>query len=77
MCRYIIILFLGLFFCSFAQESFPSKGLTQNNHNKVAIINANIWIDAKTSISNAKLLIIKNKITAVGEDLSIQRGLGL
>ena len=75
MSRYLILLFLGfLFHYSFAQESFPPKGLTLNDHDKVAIINANIWIDAKTSLSNANVLIIKNKISAVGTDLKIPKG---
>ncbi|HIF14271.1 MAG TPA: hypothetical protein EYQ86_02655, partial [Bacteroidetes bacterium] len=74
MSRYILLIFLGFFFCfSYAQESFPAKGLTHYAHDKVAIVNANIWINAKTILSNAKILIIKNKITAVGIDLKIPK----
>lgn len=67
-------IFYLLLFCVFklyAQTTFPTNGAPYNPHTLFAFINANLFIDYETHITNASLLIKDGKVIDAGKDISI------
>ena len=56
---------------AYAQENFPVNGVAAKYDAVHAFINAQIHIDAETSIKRAVLIIKNDKILAVGTDVNI------
>lgn len=54
-----------------AQETFNVNGTHHKNHNYYAFTNATIYVDYKTKIENATLLIKDGKVEAVGSKVDI------
>src|SRR5436190_2009647 len=71
--RFTIVLFL-LFVCTkivFSQQTFPVNGTTEPKHITYAFKNATIFIDYKTVVSPATLIIRDGIILDVGVNVSI------
>ncbi|MDX2188511.1 MAG: amidohydrolase family protein [Bacteroidota bacterium] len=70
---FFVSIFLGINFILFAQNTFPTYGTHDKRAEIHAFINANIFTDYQTLIINGTLLIEKNKIIAVGNNISIPK----
>ncbi|MBC5992650.1 amidohydrolase family protein [Pontibacter cellulosilyticus] len=57
-----------------AQETFPRNGVYDERSGLVALTNATIHTDYKTTISNATLLIRNGKVEAVGTGVKVPAG---
>ncbi|MDX5436025.1 MAG: amidohydrolase family protein [Pontibacter sp.] len=57
-----------------AQETFPRNGVYDERSGLVALTNATIHTDYKTTISNATLLIRNGKVEAVGTGIKVPAG---
>ena len=69
---YLILSFLLLTATAVkAQQTFPVNGTTDPKSITYAITNANIYVDYKTIIPRATLLIRDGLIVEVGENISI------
>ncbi len=72
--------FLFLFFCSLIFKSFgqivtaPANGMRDDKENLYAFINATIFVDYQTKISNAILVIRQGKVENVGANIAIPKG---
>lgn len=70
---YLFIL-LGCLYCPiFAQQNFPKNGLSDEKKLTYAFINAKIYIDYKTIIEKATLLIHEDKIMDVGTSVLVPK----
>ncbi|MFA3783446.1 amidohydrolase family protein [Melioribacteraceae bacterium 4301-Me] len=58
----------------FAQETFPINGVQNKNHNYYGFTNATIFVDYKTKLENATLLIQDGKVVDVGSNINIPKG---
>ncbi len=65
------LLFLGLVPKLWAQEYFPVNGISQEKQITIAFTNARIFIDYKTILDQATLIIRDDKVTDVGTTVSI------
>ena len=59
---------------SFSQHTFPVNGINDERHLHYAFRNAKIFIDYKTSVDSATLLIRDGKIIDVGKNIKIPAG---
>lgn len=66
-----IFIFLANTNLGFSQTTFPVNGVADNRETVFAFTNANIVQDADRMLQNATLLIKKNKIIAVGTNVSV------
>jgi hypothetical protein len=62
-------------FLIFSQEGFPINGVSDIRDNHYAFINANIIIDYKTNLENGVLVIKNGVVQAVGEGVTIPKGI--
>lgn len=74
-------LFLLLFFCSLifqlsaqVQVTAPANGMRDERENLYAFVNATIFIDYQTKITNATLVIRNGKVESVGVSVNIPKG---
>ena len=65
--------FLLLFLNAPAQETFPVNGIADKRDIIYAFTNATIYVDYKTVIKGATLVVQKDKIIAVGPDIVIPK----
>ncbi len=69
------LLLLVLFACSFlgacAQDTYPVNGVADQKHVAFVFTNARIYIDYKTRIDTAMLVVREGKIEAVGKALKV------
>lgn len=70
---FFFFLLSSFFFSSliFSQSTFPVNGVHDENHNYSAFTNAVIFIDYKTKIDSATLLIRDEKIVKTGKNIDI------
>ncbi|MBL0064630.1 MAG: amidohydrolase family protein [Bacteroidetes bacterium] len=66
-------IFLLLFSATHAQETFPVNGTTDPRHTLFAFTKAKIYIDEKTVLDSAVLLVRDGKIVNSGKGLSIPK----
>lgn len=66
-------IFLLLFTATYAQETFPVNGTTDPRHTLFAFTKAKIYIDEKTVLDSAVLLVRDGKIVNSGKGLSIPK----
>jgi hypothetical protein len=66
MKNYLFLLFVSISIIGFSQEDFPINGAREKNHNSHAFINATLYVDAETIVSNGYLFIKEGRITYVG-----------
>jgi imidazolonepropionase-like amidohydrolase len=73
ICRLILLFSLAsLFFHdAAAQQTFPVNGVADERHITYALTNAKIFVDYKTSIDSATLLVRDGKILAAGKNISV------
>ena len=73
MKRLNALLFLSIFLAGSvpAQQTFPVNGTTDPKHITYAFINATIFIDYKTSVSPATMIIRDGLVIDVGEKLTV------
>ncbi|MEI6817870.1 MAG: amidohydrolase, partial [Bacteroidota bacterium] len=70
----IIFLMMALTFGVNAQQTFPVNGTHDDNHLAYAFINAKIYVDYKTLVDSATLLIMDGKIEEVGKSVKVPAG---
>lgn len=73
MKKFLLFFFLFASFKILAQETFPVNGVADKNHNYYAFTNATIYIDYKTKLENASLLIRDGKVVDAGKDISLPK----
>ena len=69
ICFMVFLLLISFF--SFSQETFPINDVKKNFYPTYAFTNATIQINPEKKIDKGTLIIKKNKIIAVGEELDI------
>ncbi len=67
----LLTLLLGLSLSVSAQQTFPVNGVADQKHIYYAFTHANIYVDSKTTIDSATLLIQDDKIIGAGVDFFI------
>lgn len=70
---HLAILFFQFTFSSLAQVTFPVNGARDENHNYFAFTNATVFIDYKTKIDSATLLVRDGKIEDAGKTVLIPK----
>ena len=63
-----------LIFHSYGQSNFPFNGIADRRANAYAFTNATIFVDYKTKLENATLLIKDGKVVQVSTDANIPDG---
>ncbi len=72
-----IILLILLFAAgnsSFAQETFPVNGTSNNNHTVYAFVNARIIVNADETIENGTMIVQNGIISAIGTKIMVPKG---
>ncbi|VAW28572.1 hypothetical protein MNBD_BACTEROID06-350, partial [hydrothermal vent metagenome] len=67
-------LILATVFVSVAQETFPRNDVRDERVEAYALTNGTVVVDYQTTISNATLLIKKDKVVQVGTGITIPKG---
>src|SRR5258708_7482656 len=67
----IFILLVFSFTKSFSQQTFPVNGVADQRHTTYAFIHAKIFIDYKTSVDSAVMLVRDGKILEAGKNIAV------
>src|SRR5690242_1660202 len=72
-CPYLLLFSLVSFFFHNvdAQQTFPVNGVADERHITYALTNAKIFVDYKTSLDSATLLVRDGKILAAGKNIAV------
>ena len=70
----LLILLFAAGDCSFAQETFPVNGTSNNNHIIYAFINAKIIVNADETIENGTMIVQNGIISGVGTKIMVPKG---
>ncbi|MCA0430960.1 MAG: amidohydrolase family protein [Bacteroidetes bacterium] len=74
MIKKITIILVVVFVCKlYAQTTFPTNGAPYNPHTVYAFINANLFVDYETNITNASLLVKDGKVIDAGKNINIPK----
>src|SRR5712672_802177 len=67
----LISLFILLTTYSLAQQTFPVNGVADQRHTMYAFTHAKVFIDYKTSVDSAVMLVRDGKILEAGKNIPI------
>ena len=66
--------FLSTCLAGYSQETFPVNGMHDKGHIVYAFTNAKVYVDYKTIVDNATLLVQDGKVLSVGSGTAIPKG---
>src|SRR5260221_10201211 len=67
----IFLLLVFSFAKSFAQQTFPVNGVADQRHTTYAFIHAKIFVDYKTPVDSAVMLVREGKILEAGKNIPV------